>query len=443
MAPNVSSTSMDPLLTTTKVAKAIMAAPTGNGRLIATILSAYDLPDGDVPTSVTLSYQDLGGNIVSTGPPAAKHKDHANSYKFGSANATNNTVVANQLILDAPLPTLFESELTFTLTFADRTKNLVSKCTVKKTLRVNETQWLILNLDAAHPAAPLRSTSSAISNITVDKPTLRLKLRLEGPYRPEISALIKLCDGWFHAVDAVTDTTAGVTQNVVGGITSVPEHVPALKLLLLPGVPLTAVAVVAAPIAIGLLIVVLPFFLPLLLGVLSITGILALLSSGLYLSTREGRTRIQHVAEPSYQTFLMTTTGQRIIYNVGPRPSPQALAHAILPEGMIGKLIVSLTVDFIGSMSYLLPIVGEGFDVAWAPISMVLVGAMYDETSPHLKYVALVEELLPFTDIVPSATLGWMKEFGPGLLEEGKRRLDGGSGGKVNRNRVVVTAARR
>jgi hypothetical protein len=110
---------------------------------------------------------------------------------------------------------------------------------------------------------------------------------------------------------------------------------------------------------------------------------------------------------------------------------------------MIGKLIVSLTVDFIGSMSYLLPIVGEGFDVAWAPISMVLVGAMYDESSPHLKYVALMEELLPFTDIVPSATLGWMKEFGPGLLEEGKRRLDGGSGGKVNRNRVVVTAARR
>jgi hypothetical protein len=130
----------------------------------------------------------------------------------------------------------------------------------------------------------------------------------------------------------------------------------------------------------------------------------------------------------------MTKTGQRIIYDVGPRPSPQALAHAVLPEGMIGKLIVSLIVDFIGSASYLLPVVGEGFDVAWAPISMVLVGAMYDETSPNLKYFALMEELLPFTDFVPSATLGWMKEFVPGLLEEGKKRMDGNPG----RNRVVA-----
>jgi hypothetical protein len=48
-----------------------------------------------------------------------------------------------------------------------------------------------------------------------------------------------------------------------------------------------------------------------------------------------------------------------------------------------------------------------------------------------------MEELLPFTDIVPSATLGWMKEFGPGLLEEGKRRMEG-SGGRGSRNRAVA-----
>lgn len=428
---------MDPLLTTTKAVKALMAAPTGNGRLIATILSAYDLPDGTVPASVTLSYTDGStGNVVSTGPPAAKHKDHANSYKFGNVASPSSS--ANQLVLDAPLPTLFESELTFTLTYADATKNLSSKCTVKKTLRVNETQWLILNLDAAHPSAPLRSSPSAISNSdNTNTPTLRLKLRLEGPYRPEIAALIHLFDGWFNVVDVVTDTTGGVSKNLIGGIPDVPNKVPALKLLLLPGVPLTAVGVVAAPIVIGLLIVGMPVFLPIFLALFGTTAILAALGSGLYFSTRDGRTRIQHVAEPSYQTFLMTTTGQRIVYNVGPRPSPQALAHAVLPEGMIGKLIVSLTVDFIGSMSYLLPVVGEGFDVAWAPISMILVGAMYDESSPHLKYVALMEELLPFTDIVPSATLGWMKEYGPGLLEEGQRRMTGG--GKVNRNRVVAT----
>lgn len=430
MAPNAT-IQMDPIQTTTKVAKAIMAAPTGNGRLVATILSAYDLPyDTAVPTSVTLSYTDDGGNVVSTGPPAAKHKDHANSYKFGSANNNQSSAVPNQLVLDAPLPALFGAELTFTLTYADSAKNLTSRCVVKKTLRVNETQWLILNLDGA---------SSSSSKPSEDKPTLRLKLRLEGPYRPEISALIHLFDGWFNVVDAVTDTTGGVSKNVANGIADVPNKIPALKLLLLPGVPLTAAGVVVAPIAVGLLIVGLPVFLPVLLALLSASLIVGALGSGLYLSTRDGRTRIQHVTEPSYQTFLMTTTGQRIVYNVGPRPSPQALAHAVLPEGMFGKLFVSLAVDFVGSASYLLPVLGEGFDVAWAPVSMILVGAMYDESSPNLKYVALMEELLPFTDIIPSATLGWMKEYAPALIDEGRKRIDGSAGGRVNRNRVVAT----
>ncbi|KAL7479354.1 hypothetical protein ACHAW6_005088 [Cyclotella cf. meneghiniana] len=452
MAPNPSysnsGSQMDPLVATAKVAKAIMSAPTGNGRLVATILSAYDLPYAatDVPTSVTLSYTDRGRhstNIVSTGPPAAKHRDHANSFKFGSPSSDANSALPNQLVVSAPLPTLFESELTFTLTHDDPSKNLTSRCKVNKTLRVNETQWLILNLDndtntaAAATHSALRSSPSAISNSTVDKPTLRLKLRLEGPYRPEIAALIHLFDGWFHVVDVLTDTTGGATKGIIDGIVHVPNKLPALKLLLLPGVPLTAMGVVAAPVLVGLLIVGMPVFLPFFLLLFSTTVIVGALGSGLYFSTRDGRTRIQHVAEPTYQTFLMTTTGQRIIYDVGPRPSPQALAHAVLPEGMIGKLIVSLTIDFIGSASYLLPIVGEGFDVVWAPISMVLIGAMYDVSSPALKYFALMEELLPFTDIVPSATLGWMKEFGPGLLDEGRKRMEGKP--NVNRRQVVVS----
>jgi hypothetical protein len=37
---------------------------------------------------------------------------------------------------------------------------------------------------------------------------------------------------------------------------------------------------------------------------------------------------------------------------------------------------------------------------------------MYDKTSPNLKYVSFVEEILPFTDIVPSATIGWLMQFG-------------------------------
>mmetsp|Transcript_4101 Transcript_4101/g.4631 ORF Transcript_4101/g.4631 Transcript_4101/m.4631 type:complete len:85 (-) Transcript_4101:105-359(-) len=44
--------------------------------------------------------------------------------------------------------------------------------------------------------------------------------------------------------------------------------------------------------------------------------------------------------------------------------------------------------------------------------------AMYDSTSPTLKYVSFLEEIMPFTDIVPSATIGWVKEFFPILWNE-------------------------
>jgi hypothetical protein len=83
---------------------------------------------------------------------------------------------------------------------------------------------------------------------------------------------------------------------------------------------------------------------------------------------------------------------------------------------MWGRLVVSLMVDGLGSASYLLPGVGEMVDVVWAPLQTILIMALYDETSPNLKYLSMVEELLPFTDIVPSATLGWLAEFAVPLL---------------------------
>ena len=78
---------------------------------------------------------------------------------------------------------------------------------------------------------------------------------------------------------------------------------------------------------------------------------------------------------------------------------------------MWSKLVISLLIDLIGSSSYLLPVVGEGLDIAWAPIQTILIMAMYDPTTPNLKYVSFVEEILPFTDIVPTATIGWMFQF--------------------------------
>ena len=312
---------------------------------------------------------------------------------------------------------------------------------------MNDTQWLILNLDSAsgdhdvngNSRTPIQSSASRISssNSSVgdqQQPTLRLKLRLEGPYRPEVSAVINLANSWFGAVDVISDTTVGAATGVIGEV----KNFPAAKLLLVPTVPLATVAVAALPILGGVLIIGIPFFLPIILIGLTVAISFGAIGSAAYFSTRDGRTRVQHIAEPSYQTFLMTKTGQRIVYDVGPRPSPQALAEAVLPTDMIGKLVVSLLIDAIGSASYLIPLAGEAFDLTWAPVSMILVGALYDGVVPNLKYLALMEELLPFTDWIPSATMGWVKEFAPSIIDEGRSKMgDAKRAGRRERDALV------
>ena len=73
------------------------------------------------------------------------------------------------------------------------------------------------------------------------------------------------------------------------------------------------------------------------------------------------------------------------------------------------KLIVSLAIDAVGASSFVLPVVGELFDIGWAPVSAALVWYLYGDR----RFVALnfLEEALPFTDWIPSATLAWLAEF--------------------------------
>jgi len=69
------------------------------------------------------------------------------------------------------------------------------------------------------------------------------------------------------------------------------------------------------------------------------------------------------------------------------------------------------TVDGVGVSSYVLPVLGEGSDAAWAPVSAVLVQALYG--SKILTGMDFFEELLPFSDAVPTACIGWCLEYTP------------------------------
>jgi hypothetical protein len=342
----------------------------------------------------------VAGATVRTGPPSARHKDR-NSYRF---------VTSQVLRVNAPLSILYKSDATFTLEYPNPRDNLTA-CLVCKSVAIHETQWLILNLEPMISTGSMTTTTTTTmedSTEDVENPTLRLQVRLEGPFRTEIAALVSACNAWFHTVDRATDAFGNVTRSL--------PNMPSGKFLLLPGVPIVTAVVVLSPVLIGVLIVGLPVFLPIvvavlgaLVGVFCVVGVLAC-------STKHGRKQIGSVCSPVYHTLLSTPSGQCLIYETGPRPTPVSIARACLPTDLWGKLAVSLLIDALGSASYLIPVVGEVLDVAWAPLQTILIMALYDAVSPNLKYVSFVEEILPLTDVVPSATIGWVTEFGPQLL---------------------------
>merc|ERR1712113_842627 len=68
-------------------------------------------------------------------------------------------------------------------------------------------------------------------------------------------------------------------------------------------------------------------------------------------------------------------------------------------------LIACIIADLIGLMSYLLFIIGEITDLPWAPMFGFFLQFMFG--SMLVTAVGAIEEFLPFTDFVPTATIAW------------------------------------
>lgn len=76
------------------------------------------------------------------------------------------------------------------------------------------------------------------------------------------------------------------------------------------------------------------------------------------------------------------------------------------------RLAAAIAVDVVGMLTFVIPVVGEFGDLAWAPVAAIanlllfggrvgLVGGAF----------TLVEEALPFTDVIPSVTLTWAYRY--------------------------------
>jgi hypothetical protein len=76
------------------------------------------------------------------------------------------------------------------------------------------------------------------------------------------------------------------------------------------------------------------------------------------------------------------------------------------------KLILGLLFDGIGMLSFAIPYIGEFSDVVWAPLAGFLMIKMYEGRVGKVAGVlTFIEEIIPFTDVVPSFTLTWIYTY--------------------------------
>ena len=77
-------------------------------------------------------------------------------------------------------------------------------------------------------------------------------------------------------------------------------------------------------------------------------------------------------------------------------------------KDFLPNIAICILMDLIGMSSYIFPALGEFGDVVWAPISgfifLKLFGGRLGAVGSVLNFL---EEVVPFTDIIPSFTIAW------------------------------------
>ena len=75
-------------------------------------------------------------------------------------------------------------------------------------------------------------------------------------------------------------------------------------------------------------------------------------------------------------------------------------------------LFKGLAYDALGMVTLGIPVVGPLLDLAWAPFAAKKMGQMYPGKKGRLASILVfIEEVLPFTDIIPSFTLMWLYTY--------------------------------
>lgn len=109
----------------------------------------------------------------------------------------------------------------------------------------------------------------------------------------------------------------------------------------------------------------------------------------------------------------------------------QARESGVSPD--FGKLLLCILIDIVGTSSELLPVLGEVTDVAWAPVAALGLRSLFQSNTVFALEFA--EEILPFTDVVPLATICWAIET---FASDGDLAKALGIGSRVDTSGTVV-----
>lgn len=96
------------------------------------------------------------------------------------------------------------------------------------------------------------------------------------------------------------------------------------------------------------------------------------------------------------------------------------------------KLLSAVAIDLMGLASYVIPIISESTDFIWGPMSGFLIFMLF----PNRKGRAIsgvLEEMIPFTDFIPSAYLTWRQEY----VKENERTLNHFLDQRLAEDRIV------
>jgi hypothetical protein len=75
---------------------------------------------------------------------------------------------------------------------------------------------------------------------------------------------------------------------------------------------------------------------------------------------------------------------------------------------ILPNIAICVLLDLVGMASYALPFLGEFSDVVWAPISAIIFNNLFGGRLGMIGGVLnFLEELVPFTDVIPSFTIAW------------------------------------